>query len=87
MGELAWRLGDLAREQREQGIRPVGSIDELRGEPIEDLAAFLAALKAARGAGDRVSVCSLSSCPRNGQLDSLDEAQQVSGPGGRRAYP
>jgi hypothetical protein len=33
---------------REQGIRPVGDISELRGEPIEDFDEFLAAVRSAR---------------------------------------
>lgn len=38
---------------REQGVVPVRSIDELRGEPLGDMEEFLAALRSARGEGER----------------------------------
>ncbi|HET8658838.1 MAG TPA: hypothetical protein VFM55_07540 [Micromonosporaceae bacterium] len=39
-------LDSLAREQ---GVRPLGSASELRGEPIDDFDEFLAAIESARG--------------------------------------
>lgn len=42
-------LDDLAREQ---GVRPISSVDELGGAPAEGMEEFLAALRTARGEGE-----------------------------------
>jgi ADP-ribose pyrophosphatase YjhB (NUDIX family) len=42
-------LDELAREQ---GVRPIRSIEELQGAPAEDMEEFLAALRSARGEGE-----------------------------------
>jgi len=38
----------LRKLAQEQGVRPIGNVDELRGDPIEDLEDFLEVITAAR---------------------------------------